>query len=143
MINNEKVMDSMELFAIVSKNRISIKRAVARFFYTKKIQVSEDMFYKIVRRTQDNGYKSGIDALYTLFAAKGYKKQKIKSLLYSFTIEYNMEMNYFRMFPQGNKNIKNILFDGKSAEDKAFFNTVLYDIVKANALQTNIIDSFT
>lgn len=130
------------LLGIITSNRISIKRAIARFCYTKKINICEDDFLKLVRRTQDNGYASGVHTLYAIFSLDGIDKKNIKKLLYSFTIEYNMEMIYFRMFPKGNKNVHNIVFDGKNKEDRDFFDNKLYDIVKANALQKEIIEKY-
>lgn len=50
----------MDFKEIASTNRISIKRAVARFCYLKNIPLSKEEFHILVRRTQDSGYRSAI-----------------------------------------------------------------------------------
>lgn len=135
-------MNTDFLLHSVNSNRISIKRAIARFCYNKKINICQDDFKKLVRYTQDNGYEKGVNFLYNFLYREGINIPDIQKLLYSFTIEYNMEMIYFRMFPMGNKNVHNIVFGKSNNEDKEFFNKVLYDIVKANILQKKIIEKY-
>lgn len=50
----------MDFKEIASRNRISVKRAVARFCYLKNIPLSKEEFHILVRRTQDSGYRSAI-----------------------------------------------------------------------------------
>lgn len=133
--------NNFSLLKITQSNRISIKRAIARFFYLKNIPIDEEIFNKIVKRTQESGYKSGVKTICSfLIKSNKYDSKTIKSLLYSFTIEYNMEMVYFRMFPKGNKEIQNIILNGQNKENQDLFKNTLYPIVKANTLQAEIIE---
>lgn len=122
-------------------NRISIKRAIARFCYVKNIQLSEDDFYILVRRTQESGYKSAVRFLSNHFDTIGLNAYNKKQLMFQFTIEYNIEM-YCKQFPEGNKTVKRILDNQRDAKDEKFFKEVLYDIVKANKIQIQIIDKY-
>lgn len=126
---------------IVFSNRKSIKRAVARFFYLKNISINEEDFDKLVRRTQDSGYNSAIKFLTIYLEKLGTPLKLKKDLLFQFTIEYNTEM-YLRQFPKGNKSIERIISGDKTPEDISFFKNYLYDIVKANKLQVEVIENY-
>jgi hypothetical protein len=121
--------------------RKSIKRAIARFFYLKNLPVTEEDFETLVRRTQDSGYNSAIKFLSIFLEKKGTPLQEKRQLLLQFTIEYNTEM-YCRQFPKGNKSIERIIDGYKTPEDEQFFKEYLYDIVKANKLQLQVIDKY-
>lgn len=128
-------MFDLKTFAF--SKRKSVKRAVARFFHLKNIQIKEEEFWTLVRRTQSSGYTSAIKYLSTFFDHLSLKDKK--QLLLQFTIEYNIEM-YCRQFPSGNKSVERIVTGEKTAEDEQFFREVLYDIVKANKLQIQMIE---
>ena len=130
----------MDYKELASTNRISIKRAIARFCYLKNIPLSEDDFHTLVRRTQDSGYRSAIKFLSAYFSS--YTIPKRKQLLYQFTIEYNSELIYCRQFPEGNKVMQSLLEGNRTSEQKAFFTQVLFHIVKANPLQEEIIKKY-
>lgn len=130
----------MDFKEIANTNRISVKRAVARFCYLKNIPLSKEEFHILVRRTQDSGYRSAINFFSRHF--RHYPPDKKKQLLYQFTIEYNTEMVYCRQFPEGNKVMKEFLAGIRTQGKKQFFQDVLYDIVKANSLQQQIIDQY-
>ena len=53
---------------IAYTNRVSIKRAIARFCYLKNVYLSEKDFDILVRRTQESGYHSAIKFLSCYFA---------------------------------------------------------------------------
>lgn len=125
---------------IASTNRISIKRAIARFCFLKGIYLPQNDFKILVRRTQDNGYRSAIRFLSNYF--NNLSKDQKKQLLYQFTIEYNLEMCYCRQFPETNKVVKNIMNGNRTPESDRFFKEVLFDIVKANKLQEQIINEY-
>lgn len=126
---------------IAFTKRKSVKRAVARFFYIKKMDISEFEFDKLVRRTQESGYNSAIKFLSVFLEKQSIPLKEKRQLLLQFTIEYNSEM-YCRQFPQGNKSIERILEGSKTIEDHLFFTEYLYDIVKANKLQLQVIDKY-
>ena len=130
----------MDFRKIADTNRVSIKRAVARFCYLRNIPLSEEEFFTLVRKTQDSGYRSAIRFLSRYFSH--YPPKKRRQLLYQFTIEYNTEMVYCRQFPEGNKTMKEFLAGVRTPEQKRFFKDVLYSIVKANPLQQQIIDQY-
>ncbi|PLS19111.1 hypothetical protein CVD28_01505 [Bacillus sp. M6-12] len=121
--------------------RKSIKRAIARFFYLKNLPVTEEEFDTLVRRTQDSGYNSAIKFLAIYLEKRSTPLQEKRQLLLQFTIEYNTEM-YCRQFPQGNKSIERIMEGYKTPEDERFFKEYLYDIVKANKLQLEVVDRY-
>lgn len=125
---------------IASTNRISIKRAIARFCYLKNIYMSDKDFYTLVRRTQESGYRSAIKFLSRYFS--NMNLQDKKQLLYQFTIEYNAEVIYCRQFPEGNKVMQNLLNGIRTPEQEQFFKEVLFDIIKANKLQQQIINKY-
>lgn len=125
---------------ITNTNRISIKRAIARFCYLKNIYMSDKDFYTLVRRTQESGYRSAIKFLSRYFS--NMNLQDKKQLLYQFTIEYNAEVIYCRQFPEGNKVMQNLLNGIRTPEQEQFFKEVLFDIIKANKLQQQIINKY-
>lgn len=130
-----------DLEAIAFNKRKSIKRAVARFFYLKSISINESEFHTLVRRTQSSGYKSAIKYLSSFFELQHLPSKEKKQLLLQFTIEYNMEL-YLRQFPSANKSVERIASGEKTAEDEQFFKQFLYDIVKANKLQLQIVEKY-
>lgn len=121
--------------------RKSVKRSIARFFYLKDVKVSKNQFETMVRRTQDSGYESGIKFLTIHLERQGTPLQKKRQLLLQFTMEYNTEM-YCRQFPKGNRSIERILDGCRTTSDEKFFKDYLYDIVKANKLQLEVIDKY-
>jgi hypothetical protein len=123
---------------IAYTNRISIKRAIARFCYLKNVYLSEQDFHTLVRRTQESGYRSAIKFLSQYFANTNPRDKK--QLLYQFTIEYNAEVVYCRQFPEGNKVMINLLNGIRTQKQEKFFKEVLFDIIKANKLQEQIIN---
>ena len=125
---------------IAHTNRISIKRAIARFCYLKNVYLSEKDFYTLVRRTQESGYRIAIKFLSQYFA--NINQRDKKQLLYQFTIEYNAEVIYCRQFPEGNKVMTNLLDGIRTSEQEKFFKEVLFDIIKANKLQEQIINKY-
>lgn len=124
---------------IISTNRKSIKRAIARFCYLNSIDLTEEEFNIFVRRTQQSGYRSAVRYLTTYLRDNGVINHKIKKLLFLFTIEYNIE-NYCRQFPLGNNAVDRIVKGIRLPEDEKFFSEILFDIVKANKLQVLIIE---
>lgn len=130
-----------DLKEIAFTKRKSIKRSIARFFYLKDVVVSESEFETIVRRTQDSGYNSAIKFLAFHLEKQGTPLQKKRQLLLQFTMEHNTEM-YCRQFPKGNRSIERILDGCRTPEDEAFFKDYLYDIVKGNKLQLEVIDKY-
>jgi hypothetical protein len=136
-----EVTSMFDLKTIVFSKRKSVKRAVARFLHLKNIQINEEEFLTLVRRTQSSGYKSAIKYLSTLLEPQNLSLKDKKQLLLQFTIEYNIEL-YCRQFPSGNKSVERILSGEKTAEDEQFFREFLYEIVKANKLQLQIIDKY-
>ena len=133
---------NMNFEEIAKGRRNSIKRAIARFCFLNKVNLSEEEFNSLVRRTQRSGYKSAVKFIAEYFKEKGFSNHDIRRILYSFTIEYNTE-NYCREFPQGNKAVDRILTGNRLLEDEKFFKETLYDIVKANKLQISIINDYT
>lgn len=131
----------LNLNKIVFTKRKSIKRAIARFIMIKNIDINEEDFNTLVRRTQDGGFESGIKYLSTLFNSQMISMKNRKQLLYQFTIEYNTEM-YCKQFPKGNAVLERIVLGKKSDEDVEFFKDTLYDIVKSNKIQCKIIESY-
>lgn len=131
----------IDLQMIAFTKRKSIKRSTARFFYLKNLLVSEEEFETMVRRTQDSGYNSGIKYLAFYLEKQGTPLKLKRQLLFQFTMEYNTEM-YLRQFPKGNASIERILNGCRTTEDELFFKDYLYDIVKANKLQLEIIDKY-
>lgn len=125
---------------IANTNRISIKRAIARFCYLKNVYLSDEDFHTLVRRTQESGYRSAIKFLSQRFSNMNPRDKK--QLLYQFTIEYNAEVVYCRQFPKGNKVMKNLLNGIRTPEQEKFFKEVLFDIIKANKLQERIINQY-
>lgn len=125
---------------IANTNRISIKRAIARFCYLKNVYLSDEDFHTLVRRTQKSGYRSAIKFLSQRFSNMNPRDKK--QLLYQFTIEYNAEVVYCRQFPEGNKVMKNLLNGIRTPEQEKFFKEVLFDIIKANKLQEQIINKY-
>lgn len=69
-----------------------------------------------------------------------YTKNKRKE--YKFTIEYNAEVVYCRQFPEGNKVMMNLLNGVRTPEQEKFLKEVLFDIVKTNKLQEQIINKY-
>lgn len=130
-----------DLKVIAFTKRKSIKRSIARFCYLKDVTLSESQFETIVRRTQDSGYNSGIKFLAIHLEKHGTPLRKKRQLLFQFTMEYNTEM-YCRQFPKGNRSIERILEGCRTPEDEAFFKDYLYDIIKANKLQLEVIDKY-
>lgn len=130
-----------DLKSVAYSKRKSIKRAIARFFYLKRLPISEKEFNTLVRRTQDSGYNSAIKFLSIYFEKRGTPYNQKKEYFFQFTIEYNTEM-YLHQFPKGNQAIERILEGSATPEDKIFFKNYLYDIVKANKLQLEIIDKY-
>lgn len=130
-----------DLKEITHSSRKGIKRAVARFCYLKDIPLSESQLNILVRRTQESGYKSAIRFLSIYLDNLIKTKSKKKQLLFQFTIEYNTEL-YCKQFPNGNKAINRILSGDKTPDDDKFFKETLYEIVKANKLQIEIINNY-
>lgn len=124
---------------IAFSKRKSTKRAIARFLYAKNIPLSEGDFQTLVRRTQTSGYSSAIRFLSRYLSTNGYSPNDIKQLLLQFTIEYNIE-TYCRQFPIRNKVIERILSGQRTVEDQLFFKKSLYEVVKANKLQLQVIE---
>lgn len=131
-----------DIKAISLSKRKSVKRATARFLYTKNITLQESNFNTLVRRTQDSGYPSAIRFLSHHLHDSGYATPEIRQLLLQFTIEYNVE-TYCRQFPSKNKTIERILSGDKNAQDEIFFKESLYPVVKANKLQLDVINKYS
>lgn len=129
----------MDLQIIALNPRNSIKRAVARFCLLNKLSLMDYDFDRLVRRVQDGGYPSAVKWVTRYLTEFGYSTQEKKEMLYRFTIEYNTEM-YLRQFPKGNRAVERIIAGNREPEDNQFFQETLYDIVKANKLQKELID---
>lgn len=119
--------------------RKSIRRAIARFCYLKKINITDTEFEIVVRRTQESGYESAIKFFADKFSNE--TRWKRRQLLYQLSIEYNTEM-YIKAFPKANKVIQNLLAGIKDQDSQDFFKNTLFDIVKANSLQEAVIDKY-
>ncbi|WCK57255.1 hypothetical protein PP175_29125 (plasmid) [Aneurinibacillus sp. Ricciae_BoGa-3] len=130
-----------DLKEIAFRKRKSIKRAIARFCYLKNIDISPDEFEAWVRRTQDSGYNSSIRFFALYLEKKGTPLKEKRQLLLQFTIEYNTEM-YCKQFPNANQSVERILSGERLPEDESFFKQYVYDIVKANKLQLQVIESY-
>lgn len=131
----------MDFKEISSSNRKSIKRSIARFCFKNSVSLTEEEFRILVRRTQDSGYRSAIKFLSKYFKDINMLNSEIRKNLFSFTIEYNIE-NYCKQFPSGNKAVERILSGIRLPEDERFFKKTLFDIVKANKIQIEIIDYY-
>jgi hypothetical protein len=127
---------------IALNNRKSIKRGIARFIYLNNIDIDWCDFETLVRRTQNSGYRSAINFLSIFYNT--YSDEIMlskKEFMYKFTIEYNIEM-LLKQFPNKNRTIVNIINGIKTQSDNEEFKRDLYPIVKANKLQTDIIDLY-